>query len=239
MFFARKSYYEHFIKKAKKFNPFEVKAYDDFFVKITENVQPVIQKEFGLNLLLISDTHCELAFNKSKFFEFVEENQNYDICVLLGDIHPKEIEIILEVIPSQRIIAVTGNHDLFDQYNSKGIREITSSTFTYKGVKFGGMGGSFKYKSEKFPSYTQYESLNIANNMISRDCDIDVLFTHDSMFTSSEGNFAHLGLIGITYLIYKSNIKWHFHGHIHKSYLKKLSNGTYEKSVYSYEIVNI
>lgn len=238
-FRSPKSYEEQFIKKAKKFGSFEVKAYEEFAAHLQKKARPVSERRLGLKLLLISDTHCEIAFHKSAFAAYVEENHEFDLCVLLGDLHPKEVDIILELIPRSKIIAIKGNHDVMDQYSSRHITEISGTTFTCKDVTIAGIEGSFKYKQENFPAFTQYESLLLAKQMLQSTPKTDIPITHDSMFKNAMANHAHVGLIGISYYIYASSIQWHFHGHIHRSSINKYENGTREKSVYLYEIIEI
>ena len=237
MFFWKKQRFwiNAFLKKAKHFDPFETKAYVPLVSVCKEEAGEVEQKHFGLRLIVISDTHGDLAFGDN-FRHFIDGAGEYDLCVILGDIYVYELDKITEYVPVEKIIALRGNHDCFDVYDKHGIKNINGEIFTYKGVRFAGIEGSFKYKKEEFPSYTHYESLALAYKMPK---EADVLLSHDRMFESDNYDKAHSGLFGITYNIFKNQVKWHIHGHIHESYMCFLENGTIEKSIYGCEIVEI
>lgn len=237
MFFYKKRKFDlkRFLKKAKKYDQFESKAYEEAVQHYKTTAPRVDQKKLGLTLIVISDTHGDLAFG-DRFEKFISNVPEYDFMVILGDLHTYELDVITKIVPPKRIIGLRGNHDNFRLYSDYGIYELDGKGYLYKGIKFVGLEGSFKYKKEEFPSYTHYESLLIASQMPQ---DADVLLTHDAMFTESKYDTAHSGLAGITYYVYKNAVKWHIHGHIHKSYKNTYSNGTIEKSVYGCEVIEI
>ena len=238
MFWLRKKQQfdlERFLKKAAKFDPFEIKKYDELFYNLKDKPKFAEPNKLGMKLLVISDTHGELVFGENRFPNYLDTIGEFDLCVLLGDVHPAEMPLILDCVPCEKIIAVKVNHDSFSFYSDFGVRDIAGSVFQYKGVRFAGIDGSFRYKNERFPSHTQYESLMIARNLPMAD----VLLTHDVMLNNFEHEPAHSGLIGITYYIYRKPPSYHIHGHIHKSYEKHYDNGTKEKSVYLCEYIEI
>ncbi len=224
-----------FLKKAKKFSPFEIQEYRELEKTLKGSAVGVEKRPLGLRLVIISDTHGILAYGKG-FEAFMKRVIEYDLCVLLGDITSAEVEVILGIVPKEKIIAVRGNHDSFDVYESYGIENISGSVYTYKGVRIAGIEGSFRYKDEDFPSFTQRESLELACSM---EQGADVVISHDRVFSPDEDNLVRAGLIGITYYICKNAVQWHIHGHIHKSYEDIYCNGTAEKSVYQCEYVEI
>ena len=216
-------------------DPYEIQRYEQLYCELYEKKVQAELHKLGMKLIAISDTHGSFAFHKNRFYEFLDTVEDFDLCILLGDIHPAEIPVILDCIPVEKIIGLKGNHDDFDLYSRVGIREISGELYEYQGVRFVGLDGSFRYKSEPFPSHTQYESLKIARTLP----DADVLLTHDIMMTNFHGEPAHSGLIGITDYVYSRGVQWHFHGHIHQSYEKPYPNGTKEKSVYLCEYIEI
>lgn len=145
-----------FLKKAKKLNPFDVKPYEEMVCLCEENAQKACIKTFGLRLVVISDTHGDLAFG-DVFLDFMKQVRRYDFVIILGDIYAEELMKITEIIPAERIVALRGNHDRFDVYDRFGIQNLNGRTCTYKNVRFAGIEGSFRYKNESFPSFTQYE----------------------------------------------------------------------------------
>ena len=224
-----------FIKRASEFSPLETEGYNELFRLLRNNGKKAVRKSLGLKLLLVSDTHGYLAFGEHRFPKFLDTIGDFDLCVLLGDIHPVEMEKIIDCIPRENIIGVKGNHDTFSIYSDFGVRDISGTVYEYKGVRFAGLDGSFGYKEGSYPSHTQYESLEISKSLPKAD----VLITHDMMFDDSGRDMAHCGLIGITHYIYTNSVGYHIHGHIHKSYENEYSNGTMEKSVHLCEYFEI
>lgn len=235
MFLCKKIRLRKFLKHAKECAPRESKYFETIVEYYTRKDKKIVERELGLKLIVISDTHGDLAFG-NRFEEFMLDKNDYDLCIILGDIYGYELDKILKIIPKDKIIALRGNHDSFEVYDEYGIRNINGSIFVYKGIKFAGIEGSFRYKDTEFPSYTHYESLCMASEMPPK---ADVLITHDRMFTESRYNDAHAGLVGITYYVFENAVQWHIHGHIHESYQKEYSNGTHEKSVYGCEYIEI
>lgn len=235
--FKRKklSFMERFLEKSKRFDPFEIKGYEAVLEHITANKVCVTPKPLGLKLVVVADTHGYLAFGDNRFAHFMDTALDYDLCVLLGDHHPRDLEEILDCVPVEKIIAVKGNHDSFSLYGKYGIMDISGSSYVYNGVRFAGIDGSFRYKNESFPSYTQHQSLALGDRLPAAD----VLLSHDLALTDFKKDTAHLGLIGITHYLYKNQTPWHIHGHIHQSYQKEYDNGTKEKSVYLCESLSI
>lgn len=223
------------MKQARKFGPFELQKYEPLVAHLRQHALRTTPISFGLKLIVISDTHGDIAFHPDNFEAFVRGIKEFDLCLLLGDIHPKDLDIILEIIPKQKIAALKGNHDSFELYSRVGVREFSGRTISYKGVTLSGLEGSFRYKNEYYPLFTQYESLRIAREMPAAD----VLVTHDKAFEAAGGNAAHVGLVGITHLIYRDAVQWHIHGHLHKSYQRTFDNGTIEKCVHRYEYLEI
>lgn len=224
-----------FLNHAKECEPREAKYFEMIAKHYEKNAKKTEKKQLGLKLIVISDTHGDLAFG-NKFEDFMSEITHYDLCIILGDIYGYELERVLNIIPREKIIALRGNHDSFEVYDEYNIKNINGGMFVYNGIKIAGIEGSFKYKDADFPSYTHYESLCLASDI---PCGADILITHDRMFTESQYNDAHAGLVGITYYIFENAVQWHIHGHVHKSYQSKYSNGTYEKSVYGCEYIEI
>ena len=234
-FIKKRDYIEDFLRKAKKFDAFESKKYEEFVKALKKSATPVEQHQFGLRLIVISDTHGDLAFD-DRFRVFMNNHAEYDLCIILGDIYVYELDKICEIVPKEKIVALRGNHDRFDVYEKHGIKNINGKIHNIKGTKIAGIEGSNKYKNEESPLYTHYESLYFAHKISQK---ADILITHDVPFAESKYDRAHEGMVGITYYIYKNGVKTHIHGHIHKSYCTSYDNGTNEISVYGCEYVEI
>ena len=186
----------------------------------------------SLKIIVISDTHNDLSFDDFK--KFIKRHNNYDICILLGDHSSNDIEKILKCIDKTKIYGLLGNHDknYLKEYN---IKNLNGQVINVNGVSLLGIEGSFKYKRENFPAFTQKESIYFLNDKPK----VDILVSHDNRFDSSKESSAHQGLFGITYYLYKNKIPYHIHGHLHNSYKNKLRNGTKEISVFMYEYIEL
>ena len=226
---------KHFLKKAKNFDEFESKKYEPLIAYYKEHAKTVSSEKLGLKLIVISDTHGDLAFG-DRFKVFMDNIKEYDLCVILGDIYVYELDKICEIVPAEKIIALRGNHDNLDVYDKHKIKKISGKVYCVNGVRIAGIEGSNRYKNENAPLFTHYESLKIACTMPQ---DADILISHDVVFEESRYDRAHEGMVGLTYYVLKNEIKYHLHGHIHKKYHNRYENGTKEISVYGCEYLEL
>ena len=230
-----------FIKQARRFDSFELRKYDDAARFLINNAVAIKTRKMGLKLIVIADTHGALARSEEQetaFGKFVDSVPEYDLCILLGDVPPSDIRKVFQRIPTDRMIGLLGNHDRADALRQFGIPDLTDGTsWWHKGISFGGIGGTFRYKPEQFPSYTQYESLILAEKMSQP---VDVLLSHDKGFErATDSDAAHVGLIGNTYAVCRYGPQWHIHGHLHERFEQEYRNGTHEKCVYLWEYLEI
>ena len=186
-----------------------------------------------ISLLVISDTHGSLSVNEDMHKKL--KSKNYDICCILGDIHDSDYEIILKYVPKEKIISILGNHDRFNLLNEFKLIDYNGKIIDINGIKIGAIQGSFKYKNENFPSFSHEESIEFLNSMP----EVDILLSHDKPLTADSNNPVHDGLKGITKYLYDKKVPINIHGHIHKSYLSNLKNGTQVKGVYLIELLCI
>ena len=187
----------------------------------------------NIKILFIADTHGTLQYNFVDFEKVAIEP--YDLCIMLGDIDYKDIEIILRLVPKEKIYGILGNHDNFDILDSYKIPNLHLKVIDHKGVKIAGFQGTFKYSTKNLPMYTHEESIEMLDNIEPAD----IIVSHDRAFTHDiYGNSAHNGLKGITNYILKNRVPYHVHGHLHTDETYKLDNGTTVYSVYKYKIIN-
>lgn len=187
----------------------------------------------NIKLLIISDTHGDLSLNKDMYKKLI--GIDYDLCCILGDIHDYDFKVILKYIPKEKIIAILGNHDRFSLLEEQGIKNYNGKVIKINGVRIGAIQGSYRYKAESFPSFNHEESIEFLNKMP----EVDILLSHDKPFTYDYKQSVHDGLKGITKYLYDKKVPINIHGHLHKSYLSTLKNGTQVKGVYCIELINI
>ena len=232
---SSKEDYDMYLKKANKQDvPY---GFNNKYANQEEKLYQIFGACYNFNkslkLIVICDSHNYWNFNE--FIRFVHKHNNYDICILLGDHSSNDIEKILKCIDKTKIYGLLGNHDknYLKEYN---IKSLNGQVININDISLLGIEGSYKYKPEDFPSFTQKESIDF----LSDKPKVDILVSHDNRFDSSKKeDVAHQGLFGITYYLYKNKIPYHIHGHIHKSYKNILKNDTKEISVYMYEYIEL
>lgn len=199
---------------------FKRKNYEDILYKKYGTANKI--QRYNLKLLFIADTHNCLK-DGNEILKYIQEQKDYDYCILLGDHSASDIEEILKVIPLNKICGILGNHDSWNKYDIYGITNISGKVIDIKGIRIAGISGGHKYKnSNEYVLYTHEESIQIANNIEKAD----ILITHDKPFIQDNHNSAHDGLKGITEYIYKNYIALHIHGHLHEESEQILKNGT-------------
>lgn len=199
---------------------FKKKTYEDILLKKYGIVDKY--EKHNLKILFIADTHnCLKEGNET--LKFIQEQKNYDYCILLGDHSANDLQEILKIIPNNKIFGVLGNHDSWDKYSEYGINNIDGKVINVNGIRIAGISGSFKYKdSENYALYTHEESIEVANKMGYAD----ILISHDKPFTEDNHCPAHDGLKGITEYLYKNRVPLNIHGHLHEDSEQILKNGT-------------
>ena len=192
-------------------------------------------QRYNLKLLFIADTHNCLK-DGNEILKYIQEQKDYDYCILLGDHSASDIEEILKVIPLNKICGILGNHDSWNKYDIYGITNISGKVINIKGIRIAGISGGHKYKnSNEYVLYTHEESIQIANNIEKAD----ILITHDKPFIQDNHNSAHDGLKGITEYIYKNHIALHIHGHLHENKEEILRNGTKSICLYMAKLLEL
>ena len=231
-----KRYYSNLIHETRKdkLNQFRYnKKYSNQDSKLLSLYGECDSFKKKIKLLIIADTHGGLKELDLKNILF--QHPEYDACILLGDYSQQDLKIILKYIYPNKIYALLGNHDdnYIKEYN---LRNLNGNIYIVNDVSFLGIEGSFRYKNEKFPSFTQKESIEFLNDKPK----VDILFSHDAPFELSGINdIAHQGLFGINYYLYKNKVPICIHGHVHIPYDKQLSNGTHIHCSYMLEYVEL
>jgi len=195
----------------------------------------VDNKKLNIRLMFISDTHNCLANNKELIEEIKTQGNNFDACILLGDHSGNDLLEIKNLIPTEKLFGIVGNHDSWKKLEEYGITDIDKKVISINGVKIAGIAGSSKYKDGDYGMYTQDESLEIAEKLSKAD----ILITHDKPYLKNENNLVHSGLKGITYYIYKNKVPIHIHGHLHQDSYSVLKNGTSSICIYQFKVLDL
>lgn len=198
------------------------------------------KKSLGLKIIAFADTHGYFA-KRERFSEFIYQHPQYDLCLLLGDHSPEDVDMILQYVPDYKILGVLGNHDSVDLYKNFRLEHIDlhGKCVEVKGIKIAGIEGSHRYKRGEWPMLTQEESLELVNEMLENYEKADILISHDKPFEKEEYDIAHTGLKGITRYIKEASPAYHLHGHYHTSFTREIENNTISKCIHLAEYLEI
>ncbi len=187
----------------------------------------------NIKMIIITDTHG--CLKEEEFAEFMKTHEEYDVCLLLGDHSVGDVSAILKYVDEEKTYALLGNHD-HDYIGKFNLKNLNGEVIVVNGVKILGIQGSYKYKPDDFPSFTQKESIEFLVDKPK----VDILVSHDAPYGFSDrSDVAHQGLFGITYYLFKNKVPHCIHGHLHTPYEKEMANGTKVKCCNMWEWVEI
>lgn len=170
-----------------------------------------------MRILFISDEESK------EYWDFFrkESFQDIDIIVSCGDLKAEYLSF-LTTMTTLPVLYVRGNHD--DRYEKKmpeGCICIEDDIYEYQGVRFLGLGGSYRYKEGK-NQYTDMEMKKRVNRLAPKlffKKGFDVLVTHAPAYGVNDGeDLAHRGFSVFGELIDKYQPKYFAHGHVHMNY---------------------
>jgi uncharacterized protein len=137
-----------------------------------------------------------------------------DIILTLGDLEPWMVEDIYNLnIPK---IGIYGNHENTDFFEKTNTQNIHMKTYEFKGIKFTGFQGAFKYKPHSHRDlYTQEE----ASLLIDSLPQADIVISHSPPYGIHDNinvpESPHQGFQGLNTYIEKHAPQYLFHGHTH------------------------
>ena len=225
-------------KRNKKTQESKIKNKGEIFEEklLQEYGQCRTNANFGLKILFITDTHNCLAYT-DKYINYLKglNQEDYDICLILGDLSGLDFETIKAMVPNEKLYGIVGNHDSINALEVNNIKNINGQVIECKGVKIAAIMGSNRYKSGDYGMMTQEECSDLAKNMDSAD----ILVSHDKAYIFDKNDNVHDGLKGITEYIYKNHIPLHIHGHLHEEMEETLKNGTKSIGVYQIKLMEV
>src|SRR5262245_38616046 len=98
-----------------------------------------------------------------------------DLLVSCGDLADDEIREICSRCKCQEMLAVKGNHDSGAPFREP-IRDLHLATFEFRGRRFGGFCGSWKYKPKGHYLFEQTE----VEHCLAKLPAVDVFVAHNS-----------------------------------------------------------
>ena len=144
-----------------------------------------------------------------------------DLILACGDL-PKAYLEFLVTMANRPLLYVPGNHD--DAYAShppEGCTCIDGRLYEYQGVRFFGLGGSYRYRQGQY-LYTERQMarrVRRARPSITRAGGIDIFISHaPARHLNDLDTMSHRGFECFNALIERYHPRYFIHGHIHRSY---------------------
>ena len=170
-----------------------------------------------MRILFLSDKESKSYwdfFQKEAFAEI-------DLIISCGDLDADYLSF-LTTMTSLPVLYVRGNHDdKYENHPPEGCICIEDDIFEFQGVRFLGLGGSYRYKKGG-NQFTEKEMKDRVRRLwfkLLTKRGFDVLVTHAPAYGVNDGeDLAHRGFETFVKLIRKYNPKYFAHGHVHMNY---------------------
>ena len=150
----------------------------------------------------------------------------FDLIISCGDLHREYLEFLVTMARCP-LLYVHGNHDdAYDQEPPEGCICIENEIYEYQGLRFFGLGGSYRYRPDGNHMYTeremQFRILRQKLRLI-RTGGFDVLVTHAPAYHLGDlDTIPHRGFQCFVKLLDEYRPKYMLHGHIHRNYGRKI-----------------
>ncbi len=153
-------------------------------------------------------------FQKSAFSDI-------DVIVSCGDLKAEYLSF-LATMTSVPVLYVRGNHDdKYEKHPPEGCICIEDRIYEYEGVRFLGLGGSYRYKNGR-NQYSEEEMKHRISHLwwqLFWKKGFDVLVTHAPAKGVNDGeDICHKGFGCFVDLLEKYQPKCFAHGHVHLNY---------------------
>lgn len=161
-----------------------------------------------------------------KYYDFYRKGvlDSFDLIIGCGDLPKSYLEFIVTMAHCP-LIYVRGNHDQSYKDNPpEGCICIEDELFVYKGIRFLGLGGSYKYR-DGLNMYTESDMKRRIRKLsfkLFRHKGFDVLVSHAPIYSNGMDDMAHRGFQCFEGLLSKYKPRYMFHGHLHKTYGYKI-----------------
>jgi Icc-related predicted phosphoesterase len=128
-----------------------------------------------------------------------------------GDVCDETILGAAEAYGCDRIFAVKGNHDRAAPF-AEGIVDVSLRVETFRGVRFGGLEGSWRYKPRGHFLYDQAE----ASAALAGFPEVDVFVSHNSpRGVHDRDDGVHIGFKALRRYLRRARPRLMVHGHQH------------------------
>ena len=171
-----------------------------------------------MKILAISD---EIA---KEYYDYYQPGMldDIDLIISCGDL-PREYLEFLVTMGKAPLLYVHGNHDAsYLEHPPRGCICIEDRIFEYGGLRFLGLGGSYRYLPDGKFMYTESEMRRRIMKVwygIRRRKGFDVLVSHAPAYGCGDlDSPTHRGFHCFHYLLDRYKPAYMIHGHVHKTY---------------------
>jgi Icc-related predicted phosphoesterase len=157
-----------------------------------------------------------------------------DVLISCGDLYDAAIQRAVARYRPRKVFAVRGNHDP-DTPFPDGIADLHLSRHTFEGVRFGGFGGSWRYKPRGHHLFEQME----VSGMMRGFPQVDIFVAHNSPrgIHERDGD-VHQGFDGFVSYLDRAGPRLFIHGHQHVD-VTTVRNDTTILGVYGERVIRI
>ena len=145
-----------------------------------------------------------------------------DLIISCGDLSRSYLEFLV-TLGNCPLLYVRGNHDdSFADHPPEGCLCIEDKVFLYRGIRFAGLGGSYRYQPDGINMYTEEQMARRIRKLwwkIPKNKGVDVLVTHAPAFGKGDlDTIPHRGFRCFLKFMEKYRPRYMLHGHVHRNY---------------------
>ena len=145
-----------------------------------------------------------------------------DLIISCGDLSRSYLEFLV-TLGNCPLLYVRGNHDdSFADHPPEGCLCIEDKVFRYRGIRFAGLGGSYRYQPDGINMYTEEQMARRIRKLwwkIRKNKGVDVLVTHAPAFGKGDlDTLPHRGFRCFLKFMEKYRPRYMLHGHVHRNY---------------------
>ena len=170
-----------------------------------------------MKILTVSDTECAALWDHYR----PERLRDVDLIVSCGDIKREYLEFLV-TMTNKPVLFVPGNHDKgYVEHPPEGCENIDDTVFTYRGIRFLGLGGC-KFYNDTVYQYTEKQMAKRIRKLkwkLHRSKGVDVIVTHAApKGMGDRQDPAHQGFECFLKLMDRYRPRYLVHGHVHMNY---------------------
>ena len=158
------------------------------------------------------------------YYDYYKPGRLDDIELIIscGDLSRTYLEFLV-TLGNCPLLYVCGNHDdTFADHPPEGCVCIEDTVFLYRGLRFAGLGGSYRYRPDGIYMYTEKQMARRIRKLwwkIRKNKGIDVLVTHAPAFGLGDlDTLPHRGFRCFLKFLKKYRPRYMLHGHVHRNY---------------------